>query len=206
METQNKNNIKEYIYDDGKINWKIKLSTKTDSIIIEASDILTMLEAYKNTFTLSSLYKIDKIFEKAKNLNEAFSFLTHNFETKKFKLIKNDEKDNLIIQIKYNIDFFGDNLIVLELSKIEIDNNLKAQKALEISLMCNKEISSLQKENKELKQNIKELELKYNNLNEKFSSYEKILEIPKLFSYNISKICETEEEIEFLKKCYQIKI
>jgi len=198
------NDNKEYIYDDGKIKWKIKLSAKTDSVIIEVFDILTMLEGYKNTFTLSSLYEIDQIFKKAKNLKEAFSFLSHNFENKKFKLIKNDEKGILIIQIKYNIDFFGDNLLELSLSKIEIDSNLKAQKALEISLMQNKEISSLQKENNELKQKVKELELKYNNLEQKFSIYEKEfgkeIEYKKLFNNNRSKICETEEEIEFLKQ------
>ena len=198
------NDIKEYTYDDGRIKWKIKLSMKTDSIIIEIIDIFTMLEGYKNTFTLSSLYEIDQIFKKAKNLNEAFSFLVHNFENKKFKLIKNDEKNNLIVQIKYNIDFFGDNLLELLLSKIEIDNNLKAQKALEISLMYNKEISSLQKENNELKKKVKELESKYKNLEEKFLSYEKVfgkeIEYLKIFNHNKSKICETEEEIEFLKK------
>ena len=204
METQTINDVKEFIYDDENIKWKIKLSSKTDSIIIEVNDMITMFEAYKNTFTLSSLYEIDQIFKKAKNLKEAFSFLSHNLENKKFKLIKNDEKDIMIIQIKYNIDFFGDNLLELLLSKIEIDSNLKAQKALEISLICNKEISSLQKENNELKQKIKELELKYNNLNEKFSRYDKILgkeiEYRALFSDNKSRICETEEEIEFLKK------
>ena len=92
--------------------------------------MITMFEAYKNTFTLSSLYEIDQIFKKAKNLKEAFSFLSHNLENKKFKLIKNDEKDFMILQIKYNIDFFGDNLLELSLQKIEIDSNLKAQKAL----------------------------------------------------------------------------
>lgn len=204
METQIISLNKEYIYDDEGIKWKIKLSTKTDSITIEVFDILTMLEGYKNTFNLSSLFEIDQIFKKAKNIKGVFDFLNHNFENKKFKLIKNDEKDNLIIQIKYNIDFFGENILELILSKIEIDSNLKAQKALEISLLQNKEISSLKKENDELKNKVKELELKYKNLEEKFSIFEKEFEKEKeykrLFNNNKSKICETDEEIEFLKQ------
>ena len=57
METKIIKDNKEYIYDDGKINWKIKLYSKKDEIIIEVNDTITMLEVYKNTFTLSSLYE-----------------------------------------------------------------------------------------------------------------------------------------------------
>lgn len=112
------------------------------------------------------------------------------------KLIKNDNNNTLVIQLKYNIDFFGENLIDFQLTKIEVDSDLKAQKALDISLKCNKEIISLKKENNELKEKIKEIESKLNDLNEKFLQ----LELKLLFNDNKSKICETEEEIIFLKK------
>lgn len=125
----------------------------------------------------------------------------HYFENKKIQIQKDIKNNCLIIQIKYNIEFFGENIIELPLTKIEIDNNLKAQKALDISIKFNKEIITLKKENSELKQKVKELELKLNDLNEKFQNFiGKKLEIRKLFNNNKSKICQTEEEIEFLKK------
>jgi cell division protein FtsB len=45
----------------------------------------------------------------------------------------------------------------LPLEKIEIDNNIIAQKALNLSLNCHKDIISLKKENNELKQQVKDL-------------------------------------------------
>ena len=195
------NKYNEYEYDDGIINWKIKLYINKEEIIIEATDAITMLEIYKNAFTLSSLYEKDDIFKKAKTLENAISFLIHYFENKKINIKKDIKNNCLIIQIKYNIDFFGENIIELSLSKIEIDINLKAQKALDISLKFNKEIIDLKKENTELKQKVKELEIKLNDLTEKFQNiFEKKLETKKLFNNNKSKICETDEEIEFLKK------
>lgn len=194
-------NQHEYEYDDGKINWKIKLYINKEEIIIEATDTITMLELYKNAFSLSSLYEKDDLFKKAKTLDSAISFLMHYFENKKIQIQKDIKNNCLIIQIKYNIEFFGENIIELPLTKIEIDNNLKAQKALDISIKFNKEIITLKKENSELKQKVKELELKLNDLNEKFQNFiGKKLEIRKLFNNNKSKICQTEEEIEFLKK------
>lgn len=64
MKTKTKeeiNNSKSiYEYDDGKINWKIKLYTNKEEIIIEVEDTFTMLEIYKNSFNLSSLYEKDE--------------------------------------------------------------------------------------------------------------------------------------------------
>ena len=203
MESTTKGEITnyEYDYDDGKINWKIKLYTNKESIIIEATDTLTMLEIYKNTFTLSSLYEKDILFKKAKTIEKAISFLIHYFEKKSVQIQKDIKNNCLIIQIKYNIDFFGENIIELPLTKIEIDSNLRAQKALDISLKFNKEIIGLKNENAELKQKVKELEIKLNDLNEKFQQFfAKELENRILFNNNKSKICETDEEIDFLKK------
>ena len=200
MEPKTPKEHKEYTYNDGEINWNIKLNLYIDEIVIEINDTITNLEIYNNTFTLDFLQSKDEIFKKSKKLDDAFSFLIHNFENQKFKLIKNEEKKNIIIQIKYNMDFFGENLIELLLSKKEIDSGAKSQKALDMCLECNKDIISLKNENNELKQKLKELEIKYNNLNEKLSYYlEKELEKLQLFNYNKSKICQTEEEIEFLK-------
>ena len=154
-----------------------------------------MLEIYKNTFTLSSLYEKDILFKKAKSLEKVISFLNHYFEKKTVKIQKDIKNNCLIIQIKYIIDFFGENIIELPLTKIEIDNNIIAQKALDISLKFNKEIITLKNENTELKPKVKELKNKI-NLNEKIHHFfDKVL----LFSNNKSKICETDEEIEFLK-------
>ena len=154
-----------------------------------------MLDIYKNSFNLSSLYEKDDIFKKAKTLDGVFSFLIHNFKNKKISISKN-ENSSLLIQIKYNLDFFGENIIELPLTKIEIDNNIIAQKTLDISLNFNKEILTLKKENAELKKEVKNLTIKLNDLTKKFDKYL----IHELFNFNKSKICETEEEIEFLKK------
>ena len=195
-----KNNKKEYLYDDGKIIWNIKLNLYSDEIIIEINDTITNLDIYSQTYTLNSLYEKDVLFKKVKTIDDAFSFLNRYFENKNFKLIKNEQNDSIIIQIKYNIEFIGENIIELLLSKKEVDIYKQSQKALDMSLSCNKEIISLKNENNELKQKIKELEIKYKNLNEQLSYFfEKELENLKLFNYNRSKICHTEEEIEFLK-------
>ncbi len=113
----------EYEYDDKKINWKIKLYKKKTNIIIEVYDTVISLEIYKNTFTLSSLYEKDEIFKKVKTIDTAFSFLVYYFDNKKFSLIKNDNNNTLVIQLKYNIDFFGENLIEFQLTKIEVDSD-----------------------------------------------------------------------------------
>ena len=60
---------------------------------------------------------------------------------------------------------------------------------------------NLKKENAELKKEVKDLTIKLNDLTEKFNLYfDKEIKIKMLFNYNKSKICETEEEIDFLKK------
>ena len=76
METKTKeeNNKSIYEYDDGKINWKIKLYTNKEEIVIEVEDTLTILEIYKNSFNLSSLYDKDEIFKKQKHLMVFFHF------------------------------------------------------------------------------------------------------------------------------------
>lgn len=159
-----------------------------------------MLEIYKNSFNLSSFYEKDDIFKKAKTLDGVFSFLIHNFENKKIVISKN-EKNCLLVQIKYNLDFFGENIIELPLTKIEIDSNIIAQKALDISLNFNKDIITLKKENAELKKEVENLTIKLNDLTGIFHKYFKeIIIIQELFNFNKSKICETEEEIDFLKK------
>ena len=188
-----------YDYDDGKINWKIKLYKNKEEIVIEVEDIVTMLEIYKNSFNLSSFYEKDDIFKKAKTLDGVFSFLIHNFENKKIAISKN-EKNCLLVQIKYNLDFFGENIIELPLTKIEIDSNIIAQKALDISLNFNKDIITLKKENAELKKEVENLTIKLNDLTGEFHKHLKEIIIQELFNFNKSKICETEEEIDFLKK------
>ena len=202
LKEEEKNNSESvYEYDDGKINWKIKLYTNQEEIIIEVADTIALLEIYKNSFNLSSLYEKDDIFKKAKTIDGVFSFLIHCFENKKYIISKNTKNNCLIIQIKYNLDFFGENIIELSLTKIKIDNNIIAQKALDISLNFNKEIMNLKKENAELKKEVKDLTIKLNDLTEKFNLYfDKEIKIQMLFNYNKSKICETEEEIDFLKK------
>ena len=126
-----------------------------------------MLEIYKNSFNLSSLYEKDDILKKAKTLDGIFSFLIHNFENKKVKISKS--KNNcLLVQIKYNLDFFGENIIELPLTKIEIDSNIIAQKALDISLNFNKDIIILKKENEELKKEVENLTIKLNDLTGEF--------------------------------------
>lgn len=54
-----------------------------------------------------------------------------------------------------------------------------------------------------MKKEVETLTIKLNDLTEKFHKFiDKEIIIQELFNSNKSKICENEEEIDFLKKCY----
>ena len=167
----------------------IKLTLSSD-ILFEINELEKIMAVfYSKSFSLEDLIQLSRGFRVCENIGDAFDILDEILEGKKAK-IKNINENSITLII--NVSLPGGRLqeVELDLNKKEMDKNTLIDNLV-------KKVNKLEEENKELKNEIKEINEKQKKFEILFEDEIKYKQIIQNIGVD-SKIIKNKDETKFL--------